>query len=126
GYAVVGQATDPYNTQLYYSLLGPLLNDIPLAVVKNLSTPNPSLVASEASEFEFGTNLRFFNNRLSLDLAYYNKVSENEILSSPASTTSGYAGAILNGGKMVNKGIEALLSVTPIEKSDFSWTTSIN
>ena len=126
GYAMVGQATDPFNTQLYYSLLGPLLNGIPLAIVKNASTPNPSLVASEATEFEFGTDLRFFNNRVGLDLTYYNKVSENEILSSPASTTSGYAGAILNAGEMTNKGIEALLRVTPIETSDFTWASSVN
>lgn len=126
GYAMVGQATDPYNTQLYYSLLGPLLNGIPLAVVKNPSTPNPNLVASEAKEFEIGTDIRFLNNRISLDLTYYNKVSENEILSSPASTTSGYSGAILNAGKMSNKGIEALLSVTPVETSDFSWMSSVN
>lgn len=126
GYAIVGQATDPYNTQLYYTLLGPLLNGKPLGSIVNNATPNPSLIASKASEFEIGTDLRFFRNRLGLDLTYYNKVSENEILDSPASITSGYGGAVLNAGEMVNKGIEALLSVNPIKTSNFSWNTSVN
>ncbi|HVF96120.1 MAG TPA: SusC/RagA family TonB-linked outer membrane protein, partial [Flavisolibacter sp.] len=55
GYAVVGQATGPYNTQLSYGLLSPTLNGLPLGIVSNGNVPNPALQPSEASEFEIGT-----------------------------------------------------------------------
>src|SRR5690606_14906230 len=44
GYAVVGQGAKPYDTQLYYTLLGPLLNGKPLGSIVNNATPNPGLI----------------------------------------------------------------------------------
>lgn len=127
GYAVVGQATGPYNTQLTYGLSSVLLNNTyPLGNVSNANVPNPSLQPSEASEFEIGTEMRLFNNRLNVDVTYYNKKSSNEILAAPTSTTSGYGGAVLNIGELRNKGWEALLSGSPIRGRSFNWTSSIN
>src|SRR5690606_805811 len=125
GYATVGMATDPYNTSLSYTVQG-FLNGVPLGSVANGNIPNSGLVASEATEFEIGTDLHFLQNRLNLDLTYYNKVSENEILNTPASITSGYTGAVLNSGEMTNKGIEVLLSASPVITGSFSWETSFN
>ena len=125
GYATVGMATDPYNTSLSYTVQG-FLNGVPLGSVANGNIPNSGLIASEATEFEVGTDLHFLQNRLNLDLTYYNKVSENEILNTPASITSGYTGAVLNSGEMTNKGIEVLLSATPVNTASFSWETSFN
>ena len=126
GYAIVGQATTPYQTALYYSLLSPTLNGAPLGNIVNVNIPNNELRPSEAHEFEIGTELRLFTNRLSLDLTYYNKKSKDEIVFAPASTTSGYNGAVLNIGEMRNSGFEALVTGTPIRSSDFNWTSSIN
>ncbi|WP_039866883.1 SusC/RagA family TonB-linked outer membrane protein, partial [Pedobacter sp. BAL39] len=126
GFAQVGQATDPYQTQLAYGFNTTNLNGLPLGVISNLYIPNSSLVASIASEFEIGTELRFLDNRISVDLTWYNKKSKDEIVQAPASATSGYGGAILNIGELQNKGIEALISGTPVKTKNFSWTTSLN
>ena len=127
GYAVVGQATGPYNTQLTYSLYSPLLaGTYPLGYVNNSSIPNSGLKPSEASEFEIGTEMRLFNNRMNLDVTYYNKKSKNEILAAPASTTSGYSGAVLNVGELQNKGWEALISGSPLRGKSLNWNSSLN
>lgn len=126
GYAVVGQATDPYNTQLSYNFLSASLNGRPLGVIPSASVPNSELQPSKASKLEFGTEMRLFNNLLSVDLTWYNKKSKNEIITAPASITSGYTGAVLNIGELQNKGFEALISATPVKTSRFSWTTSVN
>ncbi|ANE53263.1 membrane protein [Flavisolibacter tropicus] len=126
GYAEVGQATTPYQTALYYSLLSPTLNGAPLGNIVNPNVPNNELKPSRAQEFEIGTELRFFNNRLGLDLTFYDKRSKDEIVFAPASTTSGYNGAVLNIGEMKNVGFEALITGTPIRTGDFNWTTSLN
>jgi TonB-linked SusC/RagA family outer membrane protein len=126
GFAQVGQATDPYQTQLAYGFNTAQLNGSQLGIISNLNIPNSSLIASLASELEIGTELRFLNDRLSLDLTWYNKNSRDEIVSAPASVTSGYGGAVLNIGQLQNRGIEALVSGTPFKTNDFRWTTSLN
>jgi TonB-linked SusC/RagA family outer membrane protein len=126
GFAQVGQATVPYQTQLAYNFNTAPLNGSPLGVIANDYVPNSTLVASLATELEIGTELRFFKDRLSLDLTWYNKNSKDEIVQAPASVTSGYGGAILNIGQLKNTGFEVLISGTPIKTSDFHWTTSLN
>ncbi|MFC3560726.1 SusC/RagA family TonB-linked outer membrane protein [Pedobacter jamesrossensis] len=126
GYAMVGQATIPFQTQLYYNLRSETVNGSPLGNIVNPSIPNSSLRASKATELEIGTEMKFFNNRLSLDLTWYNKKSTDEILPVPTSTTTGYSGAVLNIGKLRNKGLEALVSGVVLKTNDFNWTSSIN
>ncbi|MFD2872481.1 SusC/RagA family TonB-linked outer membrane protein [Mucilaginibacter ximonensis] len=125
GFAQVGQATDPYQTQLAYAFNG-AVNGSPIGVISNINVPNSSLVASLATELEIGTEMRFFNDRISLDLTWYNKNSTDEILFAPASITSGYGGAVLNIGKLRNRGVEALITAVPLKIGDFKWTTSFN
>lgn len=126
GYAIVGQATDPYQTALTYNFMSQNLNGSPLGIITNTNIPNASLVASEASELEFGTELRFLNSRLNLDLTWYKKRSKNEISFVTTSSTTGYAGAVLNAGEIENKGWEMLLSGQPLKTRDFMWTSSLN
>jgi TonB-linked SusC/RagA family outer membrane protein len=126
GFAEVGQATSPFQTQLAYVFNTTSLNNNPLGLISNPSIPNKSLVASLATELEIGTEMRFLKDRLSLDFTWYDKNSKDEILNAPASITSGYSGAVLNIGKLQNKGIELLISGTPFKTKDFHWTTTIN
>lgn len=125
GFAQVGQATSPYQTQLAYNFNGSV-NGSPIGVIANPNVPNSSLVASLATELEIGTEMRFFHDRLSLDVTWYDKNSKDEIVAAPASITSGYGGAVLNIGKLKNTGVEALISGSPLKTRDFQWITSLN
>jgi TonB-linked SusC/RagA family outer membrane protein len=126
GYAVVGQATIPYQTQLSYTFNAATLGGLPLGMISNTSVPNSALQASEAKELEVGTELHFMRNRLSLDLTWYDKKSSKEILPAPASISSGYVGAVLNIGELQNKGFEALISGQVIKSANFGWTSTLN
>ncbi|MCF2500078.1 MULTISPECIES: SusC/RagA family TonB-linked outer membrane protein [Dyadobacter] len=88
--------------------------------------PNYGLKNRLAREVEFGADIRFFNNRLGIDATYYNKITKNEILSLNTTTESGVSSRIVNAGRIQNKGVEILLTATPIKKADFEWNTSIN
>jgi hypothetical protein len=70
--------------------------------------------------------LHTLKNRLNFDIAWYNKLSKNEIVPAPASITSGYQGAVLNIGKVRNKGVEFLVNGTPVKTKNFTWTASLN
>ena len=127
GWANVGQATRPYQTLLNYGLFPQQLNGLPLGNITNTSIPNSKLRPSSASEIEIGAELGFWGSRLTMDVAWYNKKSKNEIFESPASNTSGYTGVILNIGELRNKGFEFLVTGKPLAKgSAVSWTTSVN
>lgn len=88
---------------------------------------NPYLRNETLKEFETGLELRFFNNRLSFDGSYFNRKLTNGIIPSvEISAASGFSGTTVNSASMRNRGIEILLSGTPIKTKDFSWDISLN
>jgi len=123
---VGGGANNPYLTLLNYGLLPEQLKGMPLGTITNTSTPNSDLKPSDASELEIGTELRTLGSRLNFDIAWYNKLSKNEIVPAPASITSGYEGAVLNIGEIRNKGVEVLITGIPVKMKNFTWTSSLN
>ncbi len=127
GYAEVGAATDPYQTLLTYGFLSESVNGTPLGTISNSNIPNSALLPSRASELEIGTEFSLFNNILSVDASWYNKISRDEIIPVSISQTTGYAGAVLNTGSLQNKGVEALITARIFRKQDgFSWTSAFN
>ncbi len=78
------------------------------------------------SEFEIGFNTQFFQNRLGVDFAYYDKKTEDDILNATISQTSGYGGAAVNIGEVTNKGFELLITGTPVRLDNFTWDVSLN
>jgi len=127
GYSeVAGGAQNPYSLSLNYEIFGNPLQGQPLGRVSGGTVPNANLVPFSKSETEIGLDARFFNNRLSLDVAYYENETTNDIVSVATSAYSGYGGASANLGKVSNKGFEFLLNATPIRTENFSWNTIFN
>ncbi|MGM9510229.1 SusC/RagA family TonB-linked outer membrane protein [Larkinella sp. GY13] len=88
---------------------------------------NPDLRSELTTSWEIGTEILFFNNRLGIDFTYYNSKSEQQIVNVPISSTSGFLAQTLNAGAMTNKGIELLLTGTPVKStSGFRWDVSLN
>ncbi|MDF0715768.1 SusC/RagA family TonB-linked outer membrane protein [Muricauda sp. 334s03] len=89
---------------------------------------NPNLEPEFTNSFEFGADMRFFENRLSLEVTYYNSKSDNQILRDirvPPTTGTFYA--TLNGGSIENEGFEALLSAYIFNNPEgFSWDATLN
>jgi hypothetical protein len=87
--------------------------------------PNPNLKPFTSTETEFGFELRFFNDRLGLDITYYDQKTTDDILNANISQASGFRTTSVNLGEIGNKGIEFLLTATPI-RSAFTWDVSLN
>ncbi|MBI3259547.1 MAG: SusC/RagA family TonB-linked outer membrane protein [Ignavibacteriae bacterium] len=75
---------------------------------------------------EIGLDLRFFENRLGLDISYYKQNSVDQIFSVPTAATSGFNAVLKNAGEMENKGIEVMLTANPINTGGFNWDTQVN
>ena len=70
--------------------------------------------------------MAFFNSRLNIDAAVYNKRTDDDILDVSISSTSGYESSVQNIGKLRNRGLELLLSGVPLQTKNFSWKPSFN
>lgn len=88
---------------------------------------NLSLKPEISTAFEIGTEMKFLNNRIGLDLTYYNSSTRNQIINIPLSLTSGYSSRAINAGLIKNYGFEAMLNLVPVaSRSGFKWSTDIN
>lgn len=87
--------------------------------------PNPNLKPFTSTELEFGFELRFFNDRLGLDVTYYDQKTTDDILNANISQSSGFRTTSVNLGEIGNKGIELLLTATPV-RSTITWDVSLN
>ncbi|HLA53013.1 MAG TPA: hypothetical protein VK618_06900, partial [Flavitalea sp.] len=125
-YAGSSNGTSPYLNKLSYTLEGFTIGDQPVGHIVQSSIPNQGLRPVKISEQELGLSMQFLNNRIGLDLAVYNKKTVDDILNVGVSTTTGYQANVVNIGKLRNKGIEALISATPVRTGRFTWNTSFN
>ncbi len=124
-YATVGGDTDPYATKLYYNINASKISGNPIGGFDNI-LPNTKLKPLSVSELEVGLELRLFDSRLTIDAAWYQKDTKNEIVTATVSATSGFQSAIINNGQLQNTGVELLISGKILEEKDFGWTSSFN
>ena len=65
-------------------------------------------------------------NKVGLDLAYWQRKSTDAILNASLPPSTGYISAWLNAGQMTSKGIEATLNLNLLDTDDYGWNSQIN
>ena len=70
---------------------------------------NPDLKPERGKEFEAGFDAGFFDDRVGLELTYFNKKSDDLIVAVPTAPSSGFGGSIANIGEVQNTRFEFLL-----------------
>jgi len=88
---------------------------------------NPDLKPELLKEFEVGFESKFFKNRVSLDFTYYDRRTDDLIVTEPLSPSTGFLFTQSNIGQISNKGIEADLGIDLFKNPDgFNWKSSVN
>lgn len=123
-WAQVGNDTDPFQTVGVFQS-STTFNSQPTFTDQS-SIPNANLLPEQTTSVEVGADIRFLDDRWTLDFTYYNALTENQILSLPIAVSSGYEQQVRNGGAVRSKGIEILLGATPIRKANFKWNSQVN
>jgi outer membrane receptor protein involved in Fe transport len=93
---------------------------------RNTQTPFTDLKPELITSIEVGGDLRFFTGRLGLDLTYYHITSNDQFLSLPAPSGSGYTTYFVNAGEILNKGWEITLDAIAVQNNDWQWNTAFN
>ncbi|MFT6127390.1 MAG: TonB-linked SusC/RagA family outer membrane protein [Flavobacteriaceae bacterium] len=134
-YAEVGVQPARYNTSnifvspTYGDALGGGLNSGLFgngAFVPSTNRGNSSLKPESKKEFEVGTDLRFFNNKISIGLTYFENVTEDVLLNFPVANTTGYSSIYTNGAEIENKGLEFDLGYKILNTNDITWSINAN
>jgi len=87
---------------------------------------NPNLQPELHKELELGVEARFLNNRVSLDLSGYNKVSSDLIINLDLDPATGATNTTVNAAQITNRGVELGLGIAPIKTRDFVWDINLN
>ncbi len=124
-WARVGKDTGAYETN---TALWPVATYIggKVGVGNSWTRGNPYIKPEMTKSTEIGLEMRFFNNRLKLDYAYYTNDSYNQILSPRGPQSTGYIFCSINAGNVYNKGMELSISGTPIQNKEWNWETGVN
>jgi TonB-linked SusC/RagA family outer membrane protein len=130
-YASVGDDDiAPYSlTNVYYQASG-----FPISTANGtqngfaLTNTNAYPLKNESvNEFEIGLETKFLQNRISLDISYYNKISSNLLSpNTPLAPATGFTAASINAGSLRNRGIEVVLGINPIKTKNFNWDINVN
>ena len=124
-WAQAGSSGDPYQLTGTYGIASQPHLGQPGAQFQD-NVPFTDLQNELTTSIEVGADLRFLNGRMRLDGAWYTSTTENQILSIPVSTASGYFSRSVNAGEIKNTGIEFMLEGTPIMNEDFQWDIRFN
>ncbi len=119
-FAEVGNDLDPYQLYNVYTVSKDAWGN------SMASAGNTLFDASVKSEliksWEVGIDLRFLNNRLGLDAAWYKTNATNQLLNIPMDAFSGYASRKINAGNIENQGVELSLNGAILQTaSGFNW-----
>ncbi|WP_187774956.1 SusC/RagA family TonB-linked outer membrane protein [Pedobacter sp. BS3] len=123
--AQVASDTDPYLTSQYYRSNALSFNGMPTGGLSTEVRYSDNLKPTTTFNYEFGTELKFFKNRLGLDVTYYNSKSKDQLNIVPSSPSSGYSSQIVNAGTITNKGIEVAVNGNALKGKNFSWDLNI-
>ena len=121
-YAQVGKDAPPHRTQ-------PSLDEFTRTgggFAVGFFGPNPDIKPESTSSYEFGLDLRLFQNRLGVDATYYHVKSEDQIVSPRLSYATGYILQLVNAGAIENKGLEIMLNGDIVSGAAFRWNAIAN
>lgn len=124
-WAQVGKDADPYSTNTY--MWGStIVNGNFVGNGNSWTGGSPNLIPEKQNSWEIGAELRFFGGRLGLDYTYYNSETVNQIAAPRLAQSTGYIFLTINSGSVKNKGMELMITGTPVDTKNVTWDLTLN
>jgi len=90
------------------------------------SVGNPNLKPERGSEIELGFESSLLRSRVKIDATYYSKTTRDALIPVAVPPSSGFTGnQLTNLGTIANSGIEALFTVTPIQRRNVNLDATL-
>ncbi|MBW6537715.1 MAG: SusC/RagA family TonB-linked outer membrane protein [Mariniphaga sp.] len=94
--------------------------------VPSTSMYDPNLKPQNTVSYEFGVDLKFFNNRFGIDYTYSRQDVTDQIFAVPLAGSTGASSLVMNGGAVQTDAHEIMMYVTPVKTRDFQWDLNFN
>lgn len=120
----IARDLEPYNIYDYYVAGAPHGTDAALSTPN--AQPNPNLKPNLQTSYEAGLEMRFFNNRLGFDAAYYKNINTDQIIAIQVPQSSGVSSSFINAGRIETSGWEFVIDGSPLKSKDFDWNITVN
>ncbi len=120
------QPTDNFGVLALYGIGGQYGNPGLSGGLRPSQLPNPDLTWEVSKQINFGLDLGFLKNRITLAFDIYRKTNSDLILPRTLPGDSGFGSINENAGKAKTEGIDIDLNTTNIDGRDFKWTTNFN
>ena len=124
-WAEVGKDSDPYATATPLWAVETVNGNF-IGTGNNWQSGNKFLKPEKQRAWEVGAELKFFNGRLGVDYTYYQSETHNQIASPRLAQSTGYILFALNSGSVKNKGMELMITGTPVDRKNFTWDVTLN
>ena len=124
-YAVVGKDAPAYLYDRRFKQFG-TYPDGGYGIDPTLSSASTELQPEMSYSWEVGTDIKLFDNKTRLDLAYYSTRVDNQIVTVRVSPSSGYILQTRNEGEIRNHGVEFTLEQDIFKRKNFDWTLGLN
>lgn len=123
GYGETGnQGVSPYAA--YTELEAKRNSENKLALsTKRIGTPD--LKWERTQQWNGGIDFGAFNNRLTVSLDIYHKLSKDVLLEVDSPMYTAFPSRLANAAHILNKGFELTIGADPITTKDFSWNTTV-
>lgn len=103
-----------------------LLNGVRAPYSYISSMANPDLKWEKTGQFDLGMEIGLWQNKLSFDIAYYNKKTTDLLLDCPLPHSTGFSTVFKNIGSVRNSGMDLMITARPVTTNDFSWSSTLN
>ena len=87
---------------------------------------NPNLSWEKNRSLNIGLDLGFFDDRLTASVDWYNRNTEDMLLSKRVPYTTGFGSNFMNVGAIRNRGLELQLEGILVNTQDVQWTAGFN
>ena len=124
-YAVVGKDAPAYLYDRRFKQFG-TYPDGGYGIDPTMSSASRDLKPEMSYSWEIGMDVKFFDNKTRLDVAYYNTKVDNQIVTVRVSPSSGYILQTRNEGAIRNQGVEFTLDQDIFKRKNFNWTLGLN
>ncbi len=122
-----GHAPAPFTAERTFGTEVATSGDASVNALTPAAFGNPNLKAETGREYELGFDASLFRGALGLEFTYYNKHTVDALMRVPdAPSTSFDSTHFVNVGEIANRGLELLVTASPIRKPNVNWDLSLS
>ena len=85
---------------------------------------NENVKPERQKEFEIGTDMSFFKDRIGLQFNWYHKRVQELLINRQIAPTNGFSSLLDNFGSLENKGFEIVLNLSPVNNKNVQWNVT--